>query len=208
MDLWQLFHEYRETGGFVIVPLLLVSMLLWYALTHRLLNVRGSRHTPRQLIDKANTLGFEPQSPVEQVAVNALAISRQCESRDQLRSHLNEQLVAARLQLGNYRTVVHTLVAVAPLLGLLGTVDGMIETFDSLGDMVLFSQSGGIAGGISKALITTQIGLVISIPGLLLGRVIDRKEKRVLKDFYQVRDLICMSHGSLLNQRSLNQNRV
>ena len=61
---------------------------------------------------------------------------------------------------------------VAPLAGLLGTVAGMIETFDSLGSMSLFSQSGGVAGGISQALISTQMGLAVAIPGLLAGRIL------------------------------------
>ena len=179
------------------MPLVLVCMMLWYALTYRVLSIRSSGLTPRDLIEKARQKKLSPQTPLEEVAVKAVAISKKSKSREMLRSQLNEQLIDARLKLGRYRSVVHTLVAVAPLLGLLGTVDGMIETFDSLGDMVLFSQSGGIAGGISKALITTQVGLVISIPGLLLGRVIDRKEKRLLKDVYQIRDLICMSYGSI-----------
>ncbi len=195
--LWGPIQEYWEMGGFVIVPLVLVCMMLWYALTYRVLSIRSSGLTPRDLIDKARQKKLSPQTPLEEVAVKAVAISKKSNSREMLRSQLNEQLIDARLKLGRYRSVVHTLVAVAPLLGLLGTVDGMIETFDSLGDMVLFSQSGGIAGGISKALITTQVGLVISIPGLLLGRVIDRKEKRLLKDVYQIRDLICMSYGSI-----------
>jgi biopolymer transport protein ExbB len=76
-----------------------------------------------------------------------------------------------------HRQTVRSIVVVAPLLGLLGTVIGMIETFESLQDSALFSQSGGIAGGISQALITTQMGLVVAIPGLLLGKKLDRKEE-------------------------------
>ena len=67
----------------------------------------------------------------------------------------------------------------------------MIETFSSLGDMALFSSTGGIAGGISKALFTTQVGLAISIPGLLLGRIIERKERNVMRELDQIRDLVC-----------------
>ena len=68
------------------------------------------------------------------------------------------------------------LVALAPLVGLLGTVDGMIETFDALGRQALFAQSGSVASGISRALFTTQAGLCVAIPGHLLGRWLDRKE--------------------------------
>ena len=67
----------------------------------------------------------------------------------------------------------------------------MIETFNSLADMALFTQSGGIAGGISKALFTTQMGLAISIPGLLIGRMIERKERDIAVELDQIRDLVC-----------------
>ena len=71
----------------------------------------------------------------------------------------------------------HSIVVVAPLLGLLGTVIGMIETFDSLQDQAMYTQGGGIAAGISQALITTQLGLMVAIPGLLVGRQLDRKQE-------------------------------
>ena len=79
--------------------------------------------------------------------------------------------------LGAYRLVIRSIVLVAPLAGLLGTVTGMIETFDALAEMAMFTQSGGIAGGISEALITTQMGLAVAIPGLVAGRLLDRRER-------------------------------
>jgi biopolymer transport protein ExbB len=80
---------------------------------------------------------------------------------------------------------------VAPLLGLLGTVIGMIETFDSLGDMSLFSQSGGIAGGISQALFTTQMGLAVSIPGLIVNGILSRRQKDIELELAQLKDILC-----------------
>lgn len=74
-----------------------------------------------------------------------------------------------------YTSLIKSLLMIAPLLGLLGTVSGMIETFDSMGDMQLYSQDGGIAAGISKALFTTQMGLVISAPGLLFSKFIETR---------------------------------
>ena len=50
----------------------------------------------------------------------------------------------------------------------------MIETFDSLAEMSLFTV-GGIAGGISEALFTTQMGLIVAVPGVLIGRILDRR---------------------------------
>ena len=66
----------------------------------------------------------------------------------------------------------------SPLLGLLGTVSGMMTTFDSLGDQSLLSQASlGVAAGISEALFSTQLGLMISIPGLLFGRLLQRRQR-------------------------------
>lgn len=81
-----------------------------------------------------------------------------------------------RQDIARFCTLNDTLVGLAPLLGLLGTVIGMIETFASLGDGVLLSATGGgIAGGISEALFSTQVGLMIAVPGLLSGRMLDRR---------------------------------
>lgn len=73
---------------------------------------------------------------------------------------------------------ITTLVAAAPLLGLLGTVGGMIELFDALdGDAAVVQ--GSVAAGISRALVTTQLGLVVGIPGLIAARVLARRELRL-----------------------------
>ena len=87
-----------------------------------------------------------------------------------------------------FSNLITTVVMIAPLLGLLGTVSGMIETFASLGDGALHSQSGGIAGGISTALISTQMGLAVAIPGLVIGRILVRKQQRLMTDLEQAKE--------------------
>ena len=81
-----------------------------------------------------------------------------------------------RQELHRHRVLIQSIAATAPLLGLLGTVSGMIETFDALTTMSLYRGSGGIAGGISEALISTQMGLAVAIPGLLAGKLLDRRQ--------------------------------
>ena len=83
---------------------------------------------------------------------------------------------------------IRAIVGSAPLLGLLGTVNGMITTFDSLGDMTLFSQTGGVAGGISQALITTQMGLCVAIPGVIAGRILDRREAAICTEMEEFKN--------------------
>ena len=67
----------------------------------------------------------------------------------------------------------------------------MIETFDSLGDMSLFTQTGGIAGGISQALITTQMGLAVAIPGLIVNGILNKKQNRLEIEIAQIKDYLC-----------------
>lgn len=68
---------------------------------------------------------------------------------------------------------VRILAAAAPLVGLLGTVTGMIRTFDAL-TLSGVSNSRAMAGGIAEALITTQAGLVVAVPGLLVAHGLER----------------------------------
>ena len=66
------------------------------------------------------------------------------------------------------KIVIRAMIAAAPLLGLLGTVMGMIETFDSLAKQAGERSMQGLAAGISQALITTETGLAVVIPAVLM----------------------------------------
>ncbi len=192
--------EYYDMGGFVMPPLVFISVLLWYALIYRALNIRSSQQNPRDLVRRAKKgkrKFLALKSTTADAARFAMETARANESTVLVKALIEEEFAKVKDGLAEYRTLVRSLVAVAPLLGLLGTVDGMIETFDSLGDMALFSASGGIAGGISKALFTTQMGLAISIPGLLIGRVIERKERNVCRELDQIKDLVVANAKTL-----------
>ena len=82
-----------------------------------------------------------------------------------------------RPRLTRFISVIAVLAAVSPLFGLLGTVTGMITTFDVI---TLFGTGNAraMAGGISEALVTTQSGLMVSIPGLLMGVMLHRRALR------------------------------
>ena len=108
-----------------------------------------------------------------------------------MRRHLDESFSRFEDDINRHGVLVRSIVMVSPLLGLLGTVGGMIETFDSLGDMSLFSQSGGIAGGISQALFTTQMGLAVALPGLLIGRMLERRQMVIENELARIKDILC-----------------
>ena len=96
-----------------------------------------------------------------------------------LRKHLKQHLTSVHCEVLLKKTAGHVstillLSALAPLLGLLGTIQGMIENFQVIAQLGI-ADSSTLTAGISKALITTQGGLLVAIPGLLVGSVLYRK---------------------------------
>ena len=188
---WEAIGAYMQQGGFVMWPLLGCTVVLWFALGYRwmLLN-RGTDKSVRVLIN--GFLRGKPRTPkgiVDQAVERGIAL--QAQRRPFLRERLDDAFSDYLSDIKRYRITISTAVAIAPLLGLLGTVTGMIETFDSLGDMTLFSQSGGIAGGIAVALFTTQMGLIVAVPGVILKTILDRREKQIQHDLAQIKDILC-----------------
>ncbi|MCB9796928.1 MAG: MotA/TolQ/ExbB proton channel family protein [Alphaproteobacteria bacterium] len=99
--------------------------------------------------------------------------------REALEDVAMEGLLRETPRLERFGAAILVIAAVAPLLGLLGTVTGMIATFDIItefgtGDPKMLS------GGISEALITTQLGLIVAIPAVLLGNAMSARTEGVL----------------------------
>jgi len=142
-----------EAGGVVMWPLLVVGLLAWTLIALRVMGLREVKRAHRRWI--------ESKSRVNE--------NKGIEFDPRLQ----------KLELRRHAVVIDTLIAAAPLLGLLGTVSGMIATFEGLTSMTLFSENGGIAGGISVALTTTQAGLMIAIPAYFANKVLGRKVRKV-----------------------------
>jgi biopolymer transport protein ExbB len=94
------------------------------------------------------------------------------------REILKQCSLGERLALREHLAVIAVLAGVAPLLGLLGTVLGMIEIFDVI-SIFGTGNAKAMAGGISVAMITTQAGLLVAIPGLFLSRSLMRRAARL-----------------------------
>ncbi len=171
-------------GGFVTPVLLVVAVCLWALLGLRCLNLRrGTRQDVARLREEGSAL--PPTLLGRAVAAARLAHGLGARGRGRVEEACSRLLLEA----DQGRRAVVVLTAVAPLLGLLGTVVGMIETFDGLGSMTLFAQSGGVAGGVGQALLSTQVGLVVAVPGLLLGRALDRKQRGLAGEFARLVEL-------------------
>ena len=192
--------EMFAAGGIVMPPLVLCTLLLWYGLGYRFWVMKEpKRMGVRDLLQYY-------QQDIDRPAVNIVArairqgVRLQKKGVRNLRRHLDAAFYEYEREIGKFAVLVRVVILIAPLLGLLGTVIGMIETFDSLATMTLHSQSGGIAGGISQALFTTQMGLTVAIPGLLVHSILRRKQQQIELDLSQVKDLLC--HQSHLQSSS------
>ena len=199
MNLFEQLTDYLSAGGYVMPPLILLTLLLWYALGYRYAVLRNTRSvmTVRTLMDRyeqGKWSADKPASSSGKLSVIENAIIEAYALRDHaarpLRKYLDASFWSVERELSRYRVLIRTIVSIAPLLGLLGTVAGMIETFDSLQSMELFSQSGGIAGGISQALVTTQYGLAVAIPGLIINGILNRRQSRIQMQLAQIKDII------------------
>lgn len=103
------------------------------------------------------------------------------DDRDHMEGIVYEAILQESSPLDRFGTAILVIASVAPLLGLLGTVTGMIETFDMItefgtGDPKLLSD------GISIALVTTQLGLIVAIPALMLGSLLSSWARNIKRD--------------------------
>ena len=188
------FWHYMTLGGPAIMwPIMFVAVALSYALGVRFsLLKRGSGKNIRVLLRRAEEgRAKEPDGIVDVAIARGIALKRS--GKPSLRRHLDEAFSDLETDLRRYAILISSSVAVAPLLGLLGTVTGMIETFESLADMSMFSQTGGIAAGIATALFTTQMGLVVAVPGVIAKGVLDRRQAQIELDLAQIKDILCSS---------------
>lgn len=190
-ELTILIKELFVAGGIVMPPLVLCILLLWYGLGYRFWVMKEPK-----LMGVRDMLKYyqdHQDQPAKNIVARAVqqGITLKRKGVRNLRRHLDAAFYDYEREIGKFSVLVRVVILISPLLGLLGTVIGMIETFDSLATMTLHSQSGGIAGGISQALFTTQMGLTVAIPGLLAHSILNRKQQQIEQDLSQVKDLLC-----------------
>lgn len=183
-------EEYFRTGGIIMVPLALVSLAMWLLIVDRTLFFRRL-HRKNMNSQKAweHVRDNRMPDPKKYRGVISLLVSRFLIRRSNERLLdkfiLDETVMSINRSLNDYLAVIGVLAAMAPLLGLLGTVTGMIGTFDIL-SVFGTGNAKGMAGGISEALVTTQTGLLVAIPGLYMKGFLDRRARNLRHRVAQV----------------------
>lgn len=130
----------------------------------------------------------------------ASGISNSGHGRDVMKDSIEESAEQVIHQLERFLSILGTIANTTPLLGLLGTVLGMIQVF---ADIMLFGTGNAaqLAGGISQALITTAAGLTVAIPAMILHRYFERHiESLVVQLEGQATKLVDAMHSDLFKQ--------
>ena len=159
-------------GGWVSYALCGVSVMLWAAVLMRALVLR---RPPALSFDKP----LRGSGAIASFLQEAMAFRGDPSRLDPLAER-------TRRRLGSMRSLIRVLVAVAPLLGLLGTVNGMVEMFGSMQGGLASKGDATVASGISTALVSTQLGLVIAAPGLVAAFWLTRQQLRRERDLHHV----------------------
>jgi biopolymer transport protein ExbB len=197
--------ELFKAGGWLMLPLFACSVIAIGIIAERFWSLQNKRIAPPELItqiwqwlqydqvDKNRISALQQDSPLGQILAAGL-INRNT-TRDITKEGIEDVGRHVTLSLERNLNTLGTIAAITPLLGLLGTVIGMIKVF-----AVITTEGVGnpetLAGGISEALITTATGLVVAIPSLIFYRFFRGKISYLVVDMEeQALKLIELLHG-------------
>ncbi|MTJ10630.1 MULTISPECIES: MotA/TolQ/ExbB proton channel family protein [unclassified Anabaena] len=189
-------------GGVVMWPLLLSSVLAGGLIIERIrfwakINNRQQRvvrdvfslYRQNNVVSTIDTLRKNADLPIARIFLTALELEEP--NPEEFRLALESEAQAEIPLFKRFNTIFDTIIALAPLLGLLGTVLGLIASFASLniGD-VGGTKAAGVTGGISEALVSTATGLVVAIFTLVFANT--------FRGFYQRQMALIQEYGGQL----------
>ncbi|MGB0354595.1 MAG: MotA/TolQ/ExbB proton channel family protein [Opitutales bacterium] len=166
-----------EKGGGLMFALLLLSLYLYFLGFELWLRMKSVIPRDLQSIPREKWAGFQGGGRVDQVMRHCLVDHQ---NRDETRKRFQQIRQSEAAYLNRRLRFLFVLASSAPLIGLLGTVAGMLRTFAGL-SMEEGYKMDVVASGISQALVTTQAGLLIAIPALAFLHLLNRKKKDWLR---------------------------
>jgi len=181
-----------KNGGPIVWPILTIALFAFIIAGERTIFLKGVHANTDRVMGKVNELALEGKwkecddivkDKKGRPAYNVLkaGLGARAEERETLESVLQEAILKELPRLERFLPVLNIMGAIAPLLGLLGTVTGMISTFHVItlygtGDPRMMS------GGISEALVTTMLGLAVAIPIMLTHTFLSRRVEHIIGD--------------------------
>jgi biopolymer transport protein ExbB len=168
--------EIVEAGGWLMLPIIACSVVAAAIILERLWTLQKKRVIPKQLVaqvrewaahdelDPQHLQALHQSSPLGQVLAAGLA--HRHDDREVVKESIEDSGRHVVHELERYLNPLGTIAQISPLLGLLGTVVGMIKVFAAITANGV-GNPGVLAGGISEALITTAAGLSVAIPAVM-----------------------------------------
>jgi biopolymer transport protein ExbB len=168
--------EIVKSGGWLMLPIIICSIVAAAIIIERLWTLQQSRVVPRNLtrqvwewlnnnqLSQQQIKSLHEGSPLGEIL--AAALSNRKINRDAMKERVEDTGRHVVHELERYLNTLGTIAAISPLLGLLGTVIGMVKVFAAITTNGVGDPSV-LAGGISEALITTAAGLSVAIPALI-----------------------------------------
>ena len=185
--------EIFDAGGPVMWPLLICSLVSLAIIIERLINLRVSRILNPAVVERVTGLaeGGRLDRAAEEcrrhpgIYTNIVLAGLEVAGRGEAETVSKEAIEDAgrheTARLNRYLGTLGTIVGISPLLGLFGTVTGMIEVFQTIAEAGA-GQAAQLSGGISQALITTATGLLIAIPSLVAHNFFHEKAQVIVTD--------------------------
>lgn len=171
--------EIVTAGGWLMLPIVACSIAALAIVGERFFTLQAERVLPTNLVADVWRMASSRQLTEDKVReiqkgsplgrVLAAGLYNRAQDRDVMKASIEEVGGHVTHELGRYLNALGTIAAVTPLLGLLGTVIGMISVFTNI-TTVGVGNPAQLAGGISQALITTAGGLMVAIPSLMFHR--------------------------------------
>jgi biopolymer transport protein ExbB len=202
--------ELVKAGGWLMLPIIACSIVALAIIIERLWSLQVRRVLPRNLVaqvwrwDKIHQLNDEhlkelqASSPLGSVLAAGIANRKQ--NREVMKESIEDTGRHVVHELEHYLNTLGTIAAITPLLGLLGTVIGMIKQFATITTMGV-GNPGALAGGISEALITTAAGMSVAIPTLMFYRYFRGKVRMlVLRMEQEAMGMVEIMHGQRRQQ--------
>ena len=180
-DLIEATIEQIQIGGWVMQPLIALSLWMWFLITKKAKDLYdfGKGDTPvQECIETIGTDRFT--AAFWQRAIIDGYLKQRTNDQEINRYVLDSLRIQQEDFVKRYVGTISLLATIAPLLGLLGTVGGMIKTFEVIAQFGT-GNARALASGISEALITTQTGLVVAVPGMFIAGDLVRRTNSLLE---------------------------
>jgi len=185
VELFESAVEQIQLGGWVMYPLLITCLWMWFLIGKKAVDMRAFTKGDRRFAELRQDMGKAEYKAAawQRYLVDGFKAERTGD-RDLDENVIESHRLHLEMFVSKDTGTIALLSSVAPLLGLLGTVGGMVTTFSVIAEYGT-GNARALASGISEALITTQTGLVVAVPGLFLASFLLRRSNELLERMHR-----------------------